>query len=211
MGFGLLFIGYFFTYIGSITPFSEFTFVIGTGIIIYSLKNLIYENKMFVGAMVSAALLELVSITKLVMSVFGYVNNFAYEVINYIQGYVSPVLSVILVIAIYTIAKEVGLLKVQAKATVDFILLGIYVFSAVIFNVVSSEFLKQRLFVVNVISLIICTVFTLVIIFNCYAGICYEGDESMEKETGNKILDPLNRALNKAMDKNKSEKTGKKK
>ena len=210
MGFGLLFIGYFFTYVGSITPFSEFTFVIGTGIIIYSLKNLIYENKMFVAAMISATLLELVSITKLIMSVFGYVNS-AYEVVNYIQGYASPILSVLLVIAIYIIAKEVGFLKAQAKATVDFILLGIYVVSAVIFNAASSEFLKQRLFAVNVISLIICTVFTLIIIFNCYAGICYEGDESMEKETGNKILDPLNRALNKAMDKNKSQKTGKRK
>ena len=48
MGFGLLFIGYFFTFIGALAlPISQYTYVIGTGIILYSLKKLILENKMF--------------------------------------------------------------------------------------------------------------------------------------------------------------------
>ena len=208
MGFGVLFIGYFFTYIGAITPLSTFCYVIGTGIIIYSLKNLIYENKIFGATMITAIALELVSIVKMVMSVLGYVNNLTYSVFNHIQGYISPLLSILLIIAIYFIAKQVGLIKVQTKAIVDLVLLGIYVVSAVIYNLVNSEFAKQRLFVINVISLLICTIFTLIIIFNCYASICYEGDENMEKETGNKPLDYLNKALNKVMNKNK---TGKKK
>lgn len=209
MGFGLLFIGYFFTYIGAVTPLSTFCYVIGTGIIIYSLKNLIFENKLFVASMITSIILEVVSIIKMTMSVLGYVNNTAFEVFNHIQGYLAPVLSILLMISIYMIAKQVGLIKVQGKAVVDLILLGIYVVSAIVFNAINNEFAKQRLFVVNIIAMLICTIFTLIIIFNCYVRICYEGDESMEKETNNKLLNPLNKALNKVMDKNN--KMGKKK
>lgn len=208
MGFGILFIGYFFTYIGAITPLSVFCYVIGTGVIIFSLKNLIYENKLFGVSMIVAIALEIVSIVKMVMSVLGYVNNTVYNVFNHLQGYIAPLLSILLIVAIYLIAKQVCLTKVQAKAIVDLILLGIYVISAVIYNIVNIEFAKQRLFAVNVITLLVCTIFTLIIIFQCYANICYEGDENMEKETGNKPLDFLNKALNKVINKNK---TGKKK
>jgi len=211
MGFGLLFIGYFFTFLGAITPLSTYCYVIGTGIIIYSLKNLIFENKLFIATMVTSIILEFVSIAKMIMDVFGYVNTPTFNVINLIQGYLAPILNIILLAAIYLIAKQVGLIKVQSKAVVDLIIVGIYVISAVIFNVLSNQFAKERLFVVNVIAQLIYTVFTLVIIFNCYARICYEGDENMDKETGIKAFDFLNRALNKVMNKNKDNKTGKKK
>lgn len=211
MGFGILFIGYFFTFLGAITPLSTYCYVIGTGIIIYSLKNLIFENKLFLATLITSIILEVVSITKMIMDVFGYVDTTAFNVINLIQGYLTPLLNVILLVAIYLIAKQVGLIKVQAKAIVDIIIVGIYVVSAIILNLISNQFAKERLFVVSVIAQLIYTVFTIVIIFNCYARICYEGDENMEKETGNKPLDFLNRALDKVMNKNKDNKTGKKK
>ena len=211
MGFGILFIGYFFTFIGAITPLSTFCYVIGTGIIIYSLKNLIYENKLFVATLVTSIGLEVVSIVKMIMNVLGYSYNGFYSAINIIQGYLAPLLSILLLLAIYIIAKQVGLIKIQTKSIVNLIFVGIYLICSIIFNAVNSEFAKERLFVVSVMAQLIYTVFALVIIFNCYARICYEGDEDMEKETGNKPLDFLNRALNRAMDKNKDNKTGKKK
>ena len=72
MGFGLLFIGYFFTFLGAITPLSTYCYVVGTGIIIYSLKNLILENKLFVVTLITSIVLEVVSITKMMLDVFGY-------------------------------------------------------------------------------------------------------------------------------------------
>ena len=51
--------------------------------------------------------------------------------------------------------------------------------------------------------MIIYVIFTLITVFNCYASICYEGDEDMEKSTGIKPLDFLNKVLDKAMNKNK--------
>lgn len=203
MGFGLLFIGYFFVYIGAVTPLSAYTYVVGAGLIIYSLKNLVLENNMFKISLFSVILMEAISIAKLMIMLFGNVNGSFYYVINLIQGILAPAISILLVISIYVISKTVGLVKVQAKSVVDLIFLGIYLITAIVFSVVNSELLKARLFVANIITLLICTVFTLIIIFNCYAGICYEGDENMEKETGNKFFDSLNRILDKAMNKNK--------
>ena len=211
MGFGLLFIGYFFTFLGAITPLSTYCYVIGTGIIIYSLKNLIFENKLFVATMATSIILEVVSIAKMAIDVLGYVDTPIFNTFNLIQGYLAPVLSIILLLAVYLIAKQVGLIKVQTKAIVDLIIVGIYVISAVIFNILDNQFAKERLFAVSVISQIIYTVFTLVIIFNCYVRICYEGDENMDKETGNKAFNFLNSALDRVMNKNKDNKTGKKK
>ena len=203
MGFGLLFIGYFFMYIGAITPLSAYTYVVGAGIIIYSLKNLILENNMFKVSLISTILMEAISIIKIMIMLFGNVNGSFYNAINLTQGILAPIISILLVISIFIISKEVGLVKVQAKSIVDLIILGIYMISAIVFSVVNSDFAKERLFVINIITLLICTVFTLIIIFNCYAGICYEGDENMEKETGNSFFDSLNRILDKARNKNK--------
>ena len=63
MGFGILFIGYFITYLGALSgavalPIAPFTYLVGAGIIIYSLKNLIYQNKLFLISMISAIALD---------------------------------------------------------------------------------------------------------------------------------------------------------
>ncbi len=209
MGFGILFIGYFFTYVGAITPFSEFTYVFGAGVIIYSLKNLIYENKFFGTAMIASIFLEAVSVAKMILSVFGYINTVSYTVTENIQSYLASITAILLVIAIYCISKQVGLFKVQAKSIVDLILFGIYIFGEIVCNVVNNDFIKQRLLIVSLMAFYICTLFTLVIIFNCYVRICYEGDENMDSEPNNKFLAYLNRILDKVMSKNN--KTGKKK
>ena len=66
MGFGLLFIGYIFTFIGALAlPISQYTYVIGTGIILYSLKKLILENKMFVASAIFSGVFEIFSIVVL--------------------------------------------------------------------------------------------------------------------------------------------------
>ena len=47
MGFGIMFLGFFFLYIGAITPLNVFTAIIGSAIILLSLKELVYQNKLF--------------------------------------------------------------------------------------------------------------------------------------------------------------------
>ena len=60
MGFGLLFIGYFFTFVGALAlPISAYTYVLGAGIILFSLKKLILENKMFVASAIFSGVFEI--------------------------------------------------------------------------------------------------------------------------------------------------------
>ncbi len=209
MGFGILFLGYFIAFIGGFTPLSIYTYVLGAGIIAYSLKDLIYENKAFVASMLTAGALELVSIAVVIFKLFAFDNTKAYTVISTIQSYLAPALSIILLVAIAIIAKSVDLKKLQAKAIVDTAVSAIYVIFAVIFNFVDSTS-KGIIGLISIIAQIISVLFALVIIFNCYMRICYEDDKDMQKEgTGFKALDFLNKSLNRVSKKN--DKTGKKK
>ena len=101
MGFGLMFIGYIIAFAGSVVPqISALTFILGSGIILLSLKKLIYENKLFIEALVFAFLLEVSSIISLgielffvpntVSVVFGYIAN---ELIDLVQGDVTAVVA----------------------------------------------------------------------------------------------------------------------
>ena len=72
MGFGLLFIGYFIAYLGAFLPqISLFTYVLGSGVILFSLRKLIYENKLFVSSATLAIVLELLSIISLGINVLN--------------------------------------------------------------------------------------------------------------------------------------------
>ena len=213
MGFGILFIGYFFTFIGALAiPISKFTYVLGAGIILYSLKKLISENKMFLTSAILTGALEILSITILILEFFAPSSEVKSTLAS-IQMVSFSLLNLFLLSSIFIIARQVGALKIQSKAVVNlvislisFVLLSISVFA------IGTSF-GARCFYVSYFASIIYSVFSLIIIFNCYASICYEGDENMENQsTGVKTLDFLNRALNKAMNKNKTtDKTRKKK
>ncbi len=213
MGFGILFIGYFITYIGALViPISNFTYVLGAGVILYSLKNLIKENKMFLASAILSGILELLSIAILILEFFAPSSTIS-SVLSTIQGVSFSALNIILLIAIFLIAKQVGAPKIQSKAIVNLVVSVISFTLLVISVLVINSSLAVRCFYVSYLASVIYSIFGLVAVFNCYASICYEGDENMEKEaTGIKPLDFLNKALNKAMNKNKDiDKTGKKK
>lgn len=213
MGFGILFIGYFITYLGALSgavalPIAPFTYLVGAGIIIYSLKNLIYQNKLFLISMISAIALELVSIPVLVLN-FTSPESSPYKVLAIIQISLAFITHLLLLFAILKISSELKITKIQSRAIVNLVVSTL----ALIFLILSimlNEPLNQRFFLVGISACIIFVLFTLGAIFRCYASICYEGDEDMQRETGFAPFDFLNRMLNKAMNKNKDGK-GKKK
>lgn len=204
MGFGVLFFGCFLTYFGAITPIGTFTYMLGAAIMLYALYKLSEINKMFlVSAVVSFAFLIL-SLAIVVMFIFGYDNNSVYNVLCYIQNFLSPVLLIGIHVAIYLVSKEVGLSKIQGWSIVNsvFILIGITVDVLSVF--ISSVEVLGRFGIVWISSRVLYSVFMLIIIFNCYAKICYEDDKYMDDEnTGMPLFDFLNRLFNKATDKNR--------
>ena len=203
MGFGLLFIGYFFTFIGALAiPISQYTYVLGAGIILFSLKNLILENKMFVASAIFTGAFELFSIVTLVLALFKPESSLN-SIFSSIQIALVCILNLLLLFSIYIISKEVGATKIQSKSIVNLVVTSISLIFMLLYIALPDANAQARCFLVGYIAMIIYVIFTLITVFNCYASICYEGDEDMEKSTGIKPLDFLNKVLDKAMNKNK--------
>lgn len=216
MGFGLLFIGYFFTFIGALAiPISQYTYVLGTGIILFSLKKLILENKMFVASAIFAGVFEIFSVVALMISLFQPESK-AGSILAEIQLICACVLNLLLLSSILIISKEVGATKIQSKSIVNTVITVVSLILVSLSVILPNAEAQARCFLVGYVAMIIYVIFTLITVFNCYASICYEDDENMEKSTGNKPIDFLNKILDKAMNKNKdsinkNNKSGKKK
>lgn len=212
MGFGLLFIGYFITYLGAISaialPIAPFTYVVGTGIIICSLRKLIYQNKLFLASIISAVALEIASISVLVLN-FIMSASHVYKILTIIQISLAFLTHLLLLLAMLIISKELKITKIQSRIIVNLVVSAIALIFLII-SIILSAPLNQRYFLIGITACVIFILFTLGAIFRCYANICYEGDENMQNETGFAPFDFLNRILNKAMNKNKDGK-GKKK
>ena len=213
MGFGIMFIGCCFMLLGAFTTLSVFTYVLGSAIVLYSLKDLIKQNKIF---LISMALVGVEFIISMV-NMFVYVLSNSSDLIT-IFSVALPLVNVInctvLLTAIFVLAKSVDLPSLQTKIVVTYIFIGIYFICLILGNTVlkSNEFAMTRIAVVTFFAQLIYTIMTLLCVANSYMRICYEDDLDMSKKTGNKSLDFLNDKFNYAMtprekkDKNKGDK-----
>ena len=203
MGFGIMFFGIMITYLGAITPLYVFTYAIGTIIILYSLKNLIAENKGFLISAIICVILEFVSIAELIFFALDKQGKI-YSILGYIQTAISIILICTLLFAIYKIAKSVALTKIQSMVIVDALFVGIGMVFAILASVFADKSFALYILLVSIFARLIYTVFSLVIIFNCYVRICYSGDEDMSNQnTGLPFFNALNSKLNGVLDKNK--------
>lgn len=204
MGFGLLFLGYFVAYLGSfLAEFSVFTFILGAGIILFSLKNLVFENKMFVASAVIAFILE---ISAILVAILGFMfvpeTNMAYEIISLVYKWITYALNACLMIAIFVIAKEVDILKIKVMSIVNLIFISTGAIVAFAYDFVNDEFAQLRLRYISVGAQILFVILGLFIIFNCYMKICYEDDQNMQKKSsGIPFFDFLNNKLDRAFEK----------
>lgn len=203
MGFGLLFFGCFLTYFGALTPISAFTYVAGGAIMLYSLYKLSNQNKGFLISTVTSVVLLIDSLAVVIMYVFG-VKNIAYDILIYAQTFLPSVLLVMIMISVIFITKEVGLKKIQGWSIVNIGFVGIYTVCNLLSFVIRASTVIQRLGIVCIVSQILYSAFTLIILFNCYAKICYEEDKDMKNNaTGMPVFDFLNKLFNKVSNKNK--------
>ena len=206
MGFGILFLACFFTFVGILTPLSAFTYVIGSALMLYALYKLSEQNKMFLLSAIGSFVLFLVSLATVFLYVFGIVSVSAYSITVLIQSYLTVLIAILLLIGIYLISKEVELKKIQARAVVNIIFVAIYFLCDVISSLVKSEEILKRIGLIGIISEIIYIALILINVFNCYMRICYEDDKDMSKSTtGVPVLDFLNKMYDKATKGKKNE------
>lgn len=209
MGFGLLFFACFLAYFGALTPIGIFTYMLGAALMLYALYKLSSLNKMFVVSALGSALLTLVSLVIVVMFIFGYDSNTVYSSLVYVQNYLAPVLLIMIHIAIYITAKEVGLNKIQGWTIVNNVFILGYIVCDILSLFIVGEVATPRLGLVCTIAQVLYSLFMLVILFNCYARICYEDDRNMESNSsGVPVFDFLNKMFNRATDKNRKNKSG---
>ena len=203
MGFGLLFFACFLTYFGALVPaFSIYFYVVGSAFMLYALYKLSNQNKLFFVSTFVSLVFLILSIVIVALSVFAQSSGALYRVLIYVQTVLAPVLLIVVMAAIFIIAKEVELRKIQGWSIVNTALIVIAMIFEIISMFVNSGEAIARLGLVWIILRVLYSAFTLVILFNCYARICYEDDADMEKSTtGMPVFDTLNRMLDKAIKK----------
>ena len=108
-------------------------------------------------------------------------------------------LNALLMISIFILAREVSLPKLAGVAISNVLPILISVPLYIACQIVKAETPLNILTVVYYAVKLIYTVFSVVIIFNSYMRICYEGDEKMQQtKTGNVLFDRLNELSDKA-------------
>lgn len=209
MGFGLLLIGYIFTYLGSfVAQISAFTNILGVGIIIYSLRKLVFENKLFIASAVFAFFAEIASIISLAIQIFSTNEN---SMVSIIFAYIAEIsiilLNILVMLGIFFLAKAVSLPKIMYMSMLTVGISGLNIVFYILCETVKSQYALERLVIVYMILQVLIVVLSLIVVFNSYVRICYEGDEKMQKQgTGSKFMDTLNNMFDKAFSKDKIDK-----
>lgn len=200
MGFGIMFIGCCFMLLGAFTTFAPFTYVLGSAIIMYSLKELIRQNKMFFITLVITVVEFLASMIYMFIYVLSS-NQALISAMSLALSISNVVFCALALASIYLLAKQVELPSIQAKVVITYILMAIYAICVILLNAFfkDSDFAMSRLSLIIFISQILYSIMVLVTVANSYIRICYEDDKDMDKKTGNAPLDFLNDKLNYAM------------
>ena len=200
MGFGIMFIGCCFMLLGAFTTFAPFTYVLGSAIIMYSLKELIRQNKMFFITLVITVVEFLASMTYMFIYVLSS-NQALISAMSLALSISNVVFCALALTSIYLLAKQVELPSIQAKVVITYILMAIYAICVILLNAFfkDSDFAMSRLSLIIFISQILYSIMVLLTVANSYIRICYEDDKDMDKKTGNAPLDFLNDKLNYAM------------
>ena len=208
MGFGLLFFACFLTYFGALVPaFSVYFYVVGSAFMLYALYKLSNQNKLFFVSTIITLVFLVLSIVIVGLNVFAMSASIVYRVLVYMQTVLAPSLLIVVMASIFVIAKDVELRKIQGWSIVNSALILLSMIFEIVSIFVNSGEAVARLGLVWIVLRVLYSAFTLVILFNCYARICYEDDLEMEKSTtGMPVFDTLNRMFDKATKKNGNDK-----
>ncbi len=219
MGFGIMLIGCFLLLLGAFTTLAPFTYVVGSAVVLYSLKELIKQNKVFFSAMI----LSIAQLALAIVNLFTYVLSPSQDLVSTLAILLQICnlsLCIVLLTAIFLLAKEVELPSIQRKVIVAYIFAGIYFIAIVLANTAfrTNSAVMERISVIVFFTQLLYVILTLLVVANSYMRICYADDLNMDKKTGNATLDFLNDKLNYAMtprekkdlEKNKGDKGDKK-
>ena len=205
MGFGILFLGYLITYIGSMTPVYAFTQLFGVLVMLYALSKLARHNKFFASTLGVAGLYFAQSVYTLV----GYFSAWEqgstlYQIEKYSSAIVVFVFHLCLLLAIREIAIFTSLPKLQSRAIRNMIATAIYCILTVLLHlgVFPEGPTLQYASLASLLLGFLWLILNAALIFSCYMWICLEGEENMDKSPLNiPFLNTINDAMNRSVEK----------
>ena len=187
MGFGLMFVGYFFTYLISLVLVPR---ILGYAIMMWATVKLADFDLKFKRCLPALGGLFLVSAYSLSGDIVKHFNLetslFDETVLNIVSAgeeILVVLFHIFLMLAIGSIAKDTGLYKIRFRAMRNLFLIAVAesVYTVVIF--LPTNKVVQTVFATTVILRFIWIFLDLILLASCYRLICEEGDESMpEKE-----------------------------
>ncbi len=188
MGFGILFVGYFMTYLMSLNPFGAFFRMTGYLLMIFACRRLREYNKSFSIAMWSALPLVLTSLVSIVTFID---DNYLLAPLGlpvWLDGAVSVANNILIVVfhgmllfAIREIAIDTDVEKLTLSAVRNFIFICMYSVLCIIpsLPIKMLEDYTRYFSLPTFVFYLVCIILNLVLIFGCYSNICDEGDMEM--------------------------------
>ena len=206
MGFGLMFVGYFFVYVMSYVFIPK---LLGYLImLVASVKLSAYELKFkpCVPILGFMSVISAYALTENILDHFGVVPPMFGEGILNVVSTAEEILTIafhaFLMLAINSIARSTGLDKLCFRAMRNLLLIGIAEMTYLIVLLLPKNNFVQYVFFAAVILRFIWIVLDLLLLVSCYRMICEEGDESMpDKEIKIPIIKQME-AIMRRRDKN---------
>ncbi len=195
MGFGLLFIGYFITYIMALNSVGFAFRLVGYAVMALALGKLSAYNKSFRPAQVGALVLVLFSVFDTATEIIAYLaenlilssNPFtatALTVILDFEGIFVLMFHLLMLIAIRNIAKETDVHKIEVNVIRDVCFITLYYILSIIkyLPFPFRESYVRNMGLPLVLLYLAWIILDLTLIFECYANICDEGDVEMQRK-----------------------------
>lgn len=182
MGFGLLFIGCFFSLIGLISIVR----VAGFAVVIFASKKLKQYNSSFSLLGIAGVVMTIISLASAAADLVswtigeGYIGTGFVSVLGHIESIASSLFALVLLWAIKNIATDTDERKIRVAAVRNaafvIIYLGVYAVSILPFGF--AKYFSMPALIIWLVWVIL----TLVLVFSCYAGICDESDVDMARK-----------------------------
>ena len=186
MGFGILFIGYFFILN---FPYCEFTDAFAAALIMYALYKLASVNRPFRLALYSSFAFAAFGVFELALAMWDMISSIASDSLlmflpTLIRHLLVGFMSFLMLIGMQEVASEVGLsaLSTRCKA-LAYSTVAIYAVNILFESASLAKFIDSRVlavcYVCCVMATLIITALNLSAIYSCYMRICMPGDEDV--------------------------------
>ncbi len=184
MGFGILFLGYFITYIMALNTFGAFFRFAGYLVMAYAAKKLSEYNSAFIWSIYASSLLAIMSVLRIITDFTQIIPIGIIDILVYVEAAVVLVYHVVLLLAIRAIAKETETEKIQGNSIRNLFFIALYYLLYVLSMLPTpfKESYQKNMGLPILLLNFAWIILDLVLILSCYSSICDEGDVDMERK-----------------------------